>query len=49
MRTSGLIMESTKAEMRSVGQPFADTIGRPGWLILWIFGSRYSNGKHGNL
>ena len=40
---------STKAEMFSVGHPFADTIGLPGGgsVPLWIFGKKYICGVRG--
>ena len=38
--TSGLRLESTKAEMGSVGPPQAEMMGRPRLPCLCIFGSR---------
>ena len=37
--TIGWKMESRYCEMCSVGQAHAETMGRPGELVLWILGS----------
>ena len=47
--TNGFIMESTKAEIFSVGPRHAEMMGLPGLPGLWILGSRYSDGRHGVL
>ena len=47
--TKGLRIESTKAEISSVGQPTAEMMGLPGLLRLCILGRRYSWGRRGNL
>ena len=38
--TIGFIKMSTKADILSVGQLFADTMGLPGGCSLWIFGRK---------